>query len=82
MKALDDILAERSKQDKKWGVQNHDPFTWLSILQEEVGEYAKEINEYPNGQLSYTNMRNECVQVAAVALQMVECIDRNEWSWK
>ena len=31
-RALGDVLAERERQDAKWGEQNHDPFTWLTIL--------------------------------------------------
>jgi NTP pyrophosphatase (non-canonical NTP hydrolase) len=60
-KSLFSVLNERIKQDSKWGEQNHDMFTWMSILMEEVGELA----------------RTEAVQVAAVALAIVECIDRS-----
>jgi len=36
-----EIFRERDAQDQQWGVQDHDPFTWLSILGEEVGEAHK-----------------------------------------
>lgn len=38
---LADVAVERARQDAKWGQQNHDPFKWLAILQEEVGEAAR-----------------------------------------
>lgn len=40
---LDEIVEERVAQELKWGPQHHDPFTWLQILMEEVGEVAEEI---------------------------------------
>lgn len=39
------IAFERQKQDRKWGPQHHDPFTWLMILMEEVGEVAEEVEK-------------------------------------
>lgn len=35
------VLEERSRQDAKWGEQNHEPGDWLLILQEEIGEFAE-----------------------------------------
>ena len=35
------ILAERKRQDTKWGEQNHNIYKWLAILGEEVGEANK-----------------------------------------
>lgn len=45
-KIVQDIISEIERQDNKWGMDrdNH-PLVWLSILQEEVGELAKEIND-------------------------------------
>ncbi len=79
--AVIDIGIERSMQDAKWGVQNHAPEWWLAILMEEVGELAQAILEthFDNGtDLGGTaNIRKEAVQCAAVAMAMIECIDRN-----
>ena len=79
--ALASVLKERVRQDKLWGEQNHDPFVWLGILAEEVGEYSKEaLNHrfgHTDGRGAY--LRDECVQAAAVALAMVECLDRGKW---
>jgi NTP pyrophosphatase (non-canonical NTP hydrolase) len=76
--AMRDIFKERMAQDAKWGVQNHGPLMWLAILLEEVGEFSKAtVDEWCKG--PSPNIRNEAVQVAAVALAIVECCDRNQW---
>ena len=75
-----DVLAERAKQDGKWGVQNHDPITWLAILTEEVGEFAQAALHHRFGGPASAGMREEAVQCAAVALAIVQCLDRhNGW---
>lgn len=78
--SLADVLKERVRQDTKWGEQNHHPFAWLAILMEEVGEWSQEAVEGHFGGWTperAEKMRTEAVQVAAVALSIVECIDRN-----
>lgn len=74
-----EVVEERSNQNAKWGVQNHDPFTWLAILGEEFGESCKAAFE-----TNLPHMRKELIQVAAVAVAIVECLDRKEWevSWR
>lgn len=86
--ALSDVLAERARQDEKWGEQNHDPFTYLAILSEEVGEMAQAaLDARFGGPLDArfdrpaANLRTEAVQTAAVALALVECLDRGKWQW-
>jgi NTP pyrophosphatase (non-canonical NTP hydrolase) len=81
---LDAVIEERIRQDAKWGEQNHEPLKWLSILMEEVGELALAVNEtiFDNGtdaraKGGLINIRREAVQCSAVALALVECIDRN-----
>lgn len=70
------IQEERLRQDRRWGEQNHDPITWMSILTEEVGEAAHAANENKwNGQ-SIDGFKEEMVQVAAVAQAVVECLER------
>lgn len=73
-KSLESILTERMRQDKRWGIQNHNPDRWVRILMEEVGEFCEELD---NNDLK--KMRFELVQVAAVALAMLECLDRGQW---
>lgn len=67
-----DIQAERERQEAKWGEQNHDPFVWLAILMEEVGEVGKATVER-----DWREYRAELVQVAAVAEAMILSTDRN-----
>jgi NTP pyrophosphatase (non-canonical NTP hydrolase) len=74
---LKDVAEERGSQDMKWGVQDHDPLAWLAILTEEVGEVAKEVNEVHFRGKSGEAYRAELIQVAAVAVAMVECVDRD-----
>lgn len=78
---IKDLILERKRQDDKWGEQNHDPCVWMTILTEEVGEVAKEAlrMRFALGDLAL--YRAEAIQVAAVALAMVECIDRGTWKW-
>lgn len=42
---ISDIIRERARQDRKWGIQDHSDLTWLGILTEELGELAKAIIE-------------------------------------
>ena len=70
--ALGDVLAEQHAQYERWGEQNHPDLYWLGILMEEVGETSKEIIEHA----SRATIRGELVQVVAVALSWIECIDR------
>lgn len=106
MSAIEDVVAERARQDEKWGEQNHpdgtgpvsEPLhwlvttnaahlavqatydtdlhagqgdvTWTHILLEEVFEALAEED--------HDKLRVELIQVAAVATQWVEAIDRRE----
>jgi len=85
----DEVQDERRKQDRKWGKQNHSPIEWMSILVEEVGEASKEAHEYhfegkhyPADPERLNRLRAELVQVAAVAVAMIESLDRNELASK
>jgi NTP pyrophosphatase (non-canonical NTP hydrolase) len=82
--AARDAIAERARQDAKWGELNHDPFVYLAILHEESGELAQaalkaRFEDQAEG--ARERMRAEAVQVAAVALAIVECLDRGKWTW-
>ena len=80
--ALKDIIKERARQDAKWGEQNHDPFTWLAILQEEIGEFSQESLVLAfDKKVNPTHMYKEAVHVAAVAMAIVECLKRDKWKW-
>jgi NTP pyrophosphatase (non-canonical NTP hydrolase) len=71
------ITEERIRQDKKWGEQNHDDLYWLGILMEEVGELSKAIIEFR----SRGQCEGELVQVAAVAVAWLECLERIKESY-
>ncbi len=88
---LKEVQNERLRQNEKWGEQNHNAVEWVAILTEEVGEVAKEAVDFhfANGDADVNlrageslqrqrieNYRKECIQVAAVAVQMVESLDR------
>lgn len=101
---INETRNERKRQNEKFGEQNHSPIEWISILNEETGEAAKEALEhhfdydskkipYPDGtgnevlktyfnqidelrNQRMINYRTEMIQVAAVAIQAVESLDR------
>lgn len=85
--ALEAVLDERVRQDKLFGEQNHDPFLYLTILGEEYGEMCKAALEArfakpgKNKEMLLAHFREEAVQTAAVALAIVECLDRDQWGW-
>jgi len=74
--ALKDVLRERKEQQHKWGEQNHDMPTWLAILHEETGELSEAVLHNKFGGPKRNNIFKESVQVAAVALQIVEFVRR------
>lgn len=81
---LTDVAAERERQDVKWGEQNHDDAHWAPILGEEFGEAMTEVNNilWYKGEIKkevlIQHLREELVQVAAVAVAWIECFDRRE----
>lgn len=86
-----DVLNERMRQNQLWGKQDHDPFIWLTILGEEYGESCKAALQACHALSSketqgtyrdkLSHLREELVQVAAVAVAAVESIDRGEFEW-
>ena len=82
-KALLHVLQERLHQERKWGERNHHPFKWITILMEEVGEFSEAALHADGDEAGHDQrtalqrMRKEAVQVAAVALAIIECHDRN-----
>ena len=88
---IEEIRKERERQNNLWGVQKHSLSKFMSILLEEVGESAKEANDYeaiidrtadycyPLDELSkkqhLINCQTELIQVAAVAVQICERIE-------
>lgn len=76
--ALDDVRAERRRQMDRWGVQSQSWPEWILILTEELGEAAQAANEAHFRGAGIEQLRTELIQVAAVAVQIVEAIDSME----
>ena len=70
------IATERARQNEKWGEQNHDDYRWLAILTEEIGELAQAALHDEFGGRAAGTLEDELIQVAAVAVQWLECIER------
>ena len=82
-KEIQGILAERQRQNEKWGLQNHELPAWMAILGEEFGELCEAVNEtyFDNGadakqKGGYENLYTEATHVAAVAIQIMEFLNR------
>jgi hypothetical protein len=56
---LNEILAERERQDRKWGEQNHPPAIWMLVLGEEVGEAGYETASIRDGAEEIVNTIRE-----------------------
>lgn len=70
---LDKVSKELQKQDEKWGSQREKhPLEWQSILLEEVGEVAKEMNDNSFNATLPNTYEDELIQVAACAFRMYE----------
>ncbi|KKN66943.1 hypothetical protein LCGC14_0466230 [marine sediment metagenome] len=78
MDIFETIQKERQRQEDKWGQQNHDNYRWLAILTEEVGELSQSILHDEFGGRAAGMTRTELIHVAAVAVQWLECMLRNE----
>lgn len=80
VRALTMIAQRRYEQLEKWGEQDHTWSEWATILGEEYGELCEAINETVLNNATKPelggseNMVNEVVDVAAVALQILECL--------
>lgn len=75
MSVLDEISAERRRQDGKWGGAEHDdrhhPNFFIQTIQDYAGWARVMI-----GMESYDKARRRLIQVAALAVATVESMDR------
>jgi hypothetical protein len=80
MAALDSVGMERERQHLRWGVQELTMPEWFAVLGEEFGEVGKLIVEgwVLSEEVSVEELRREIVHVAAVAVSIVEAIDRDQ----
>jgi NTP pyrophosphatase (non-canonical NTP hydrolase) len=75
-----DIDDERERQERKWGRQLHSWPVWAAILAEESGEVAEaclQAHWQEDGGMAH--LREELVQAAAVAVQMLEKLDSGDF---
>jgi NTP pyrophosphatase (non-canonical NTP hydrolase) len=76
--AIELVREERKRQFAKWGNQDHDLFTWLAILMEEVGEASQAALHQTFGGHAKGTFGIEMIHIAAVAVQIIEWILENE----
>lgn len=70
------IAAERARQDQKWGYPQLNTYSeWAGILAEECGECCAELNELNFGRGDVVRLIAEAVQVAAVAVSILEHLE-------
>lgn len=72
---LEEIVEERERQDKKWGPQRHNWPLWAVILGEEYGEVCKAICDIHFEEGKVEQVREELIQLAAVAVAITQHID-------
>jgi len=72
------IADENQRQLSIWGVQSHTLPEWLMYLIEEVGELAKAISEFMYRGEKSSNIYDEAIQVATLALKISEMIEIQE----
>lgn len=72
------VKEERSKQNDKWGEQDHEADVWLVILFEEIGELAQAVLHDIFGDKATSTLKTELLHVAAISIQWLESIERNE----
>lgn len=72
LRIMANIAAERTRQDAKWGIRPGDHPEWFSIMFEEVFEVSKALND----RQPIDELREELIQVAAVAVAWIEGLDR------
>jgi len=76
---LRDVRLERESQDRQWGDQKHGMGIFYQILGEEYGEVGRAMLDCQFNDGTIAHLREELVQVAAVAVKMIELIDRDLW---
>jgi len=79
---LNNVLITRIRQLTKFGIQNHDDFTWFAILSEEIGEVAKEIvdNNFTKSvqerHTTHESMKYEIIDCIAVCVSWLDNIEK------
>ena len=66
------VKDENIRQLAKWGVQDMEPFEWMNVTTEEVGEMAKAINDHHHGRGPASEVVKESIQAATLCLKIAE----------
>jgi NTP pyrophosphatase (non-canonical NTP hydrolase) len=75
-----DIDDERDRQEARFGNQVHSWPIWAAILSEETGEVSEAcLQAHWREDVALDHLREELVQVAAVAVQMLEKLDSGDY---
>lgn len=75
---LSEVADERQRQDEKWGPVSRPPLEWLAIAAEEFGEVSERVVKGwvpPESDFDADGYRTELIQLAAVCVSAVECLD-------
>lgn len=81
MRIVRDVFTERNSQDEQWGVQKHHPAYWLAILGKQMGQMGTAILNrewWTDKDKATAELRHEGIQLVAVGLAMLECLDRGD----
>lgn len=75
-----DIDNERDRQDARFGNQLHSWPIWAAVLSEETGEVSEAcLHAHWHEEGGLEHLREELVQVAAVAVAMLEKLDSGNY---
>lgn len=78
----EDVLAERNRQNGKWGLQRHVIGTWLAILGEEFGEVCQAAQSSLGlasvKETDADDLYTELIHVAAVASAIAEQVKESK----
>jgi len=72
------VLEENVRQIKKWGIQVHTSFEWLTYTAEELGSLAKAIGEWEYRGGPASKVIDEAIHVATLSLKIAEMFMEGE----
>lgn len=73
-----DLRDESDRQVKKWGVQTHTLFEWITYTVEELGELAEAVSEYTYRGAPIERIIKEAQEAATLAAKIMS-MARGEW---
>ncbi len=73
-----EVIEEHKRQIKKWGIQEHSIFEWITYTTEELGSLAKAVSESEYRGGSKKKAFDEAIQVATLSLKIAEMIYKED----